>query len=43
MYGLTTHTKDHWKMVAADLHTIFAMVDVADRRGDWRAFFSGRI
>lgn len=41
-YGLTTHTKEHWRMVAADLDTIFAMLDVADRRGDWRAFLSAR-
>lgn len=42
-YGLSTHPKDHWRMVAADLEGIFAMLDVADRGGDWRACLSAQV
>lgn len=35
-YGLATHPKEHWRMVASDLDMIFTMLEVADRRDDWR-------
>jgi hypothetical protein len=42
-HGLTTHAKEHWRMVAADLDMIFGMLVKADRREDWRTCLPMRV
>ncbi len=37
-YGLRTSPKTYWRDVANDLDLLFEMLDIADTRGDWRAF-----
>ena len=37
-YGLVNHPKEYWRTVARDLDVLFEMLEIADRREDWKAF-----
>lgn len=41
-HQIETHDSEYWRTVAADLDLLFEMLDVADERGDWRAFLASR-
>lgn len=41
-YQLESHHSEYWRVVAADLDVLFAMLEVADERGDWKAFLKQR-
>ena len=36
-YGMASHSKEHWRDVAADLDALFVMIEIADKDGDWRS------
>jgi len=41
-YGLKHHPKPYWRSVSDDLDLLFEMIEIADKRDDWRAFLRSR-